>query len=335
MRIGQYDSWNERDNIDSVIIGRETAINLAHTSAIPNEPNDCWRFAKDALTEFGCNAVQAAQLMSNTKDIRQFHGCDNLNRDVHVLRAFLGRCAYRARLHLHPPTYTRVAEECIRTGITVIGPDELGLTDDQHAALERELSTDYGALSKNTSNMTAWVPHRFPTCNLLLSMVTPILSQITGYRSDTIKEELARTAFSQRVINGPEDNDVQKVMQQATWHDAWKLWYFPRAVRAGEGPFRFARNSHGLSAARLRLMRDFATPGKMWEPWRSYGHDEGSWRMSEAELGTMGCESEDITCAAGTLVIANVYGYHARGLANETRERIALHASICLNPWTV
>lgn len=336
MRIGQYDSWNERDNIDSVIIGHEKAVNLAHTSSIPNEPSDYWRFAKDALTEFGCDAAQAAQLMSNTKDIRQFHGCDNLNPNVHVLRAFLGRCAYRARLHLHgDPAYRPAVEECIRTGITVIGPDELGLTDEQHAALERELSTERGALSKNAINMMSTAPNEFPTCNLLLSMITPMLSQITGYRSETITEELARTAFSQRVVNGPEDNDVQKVMHQDTWHDAWKLWYFPRAVRAGEGPFRFARNSHGLSAARLRLTRDFATAGKTWEAWRSYGHDEGSWRASEAELGMMGSHSEDITCSAGTLVIANVFGFHARGEATETRERIALHASIRLNPWTV
>jgi len=334
MRIGQYDSWNERDNITAALPGYEKIIDLAHASSMPNEPNDCWCFAKDALVEFGCSPVQIAQLMSDTKDIRQLHECENLDSAVHVLRAFLGRCAYRARLHLHYPIYTRIAEECIGTGITVIGPDELGLTDEQYAALERELSTPKGALSKNGSNLVASHPNEFPTCNLLLSMLTPILSQISGYKTEVIENELARSAFAQRVVNGPEDNDVQKVLHQDTWCDAWKLWYFPRDVRAGEGPFRFARNSHGLSAARLRFTRDFATAGKTWEPWRSYGHDEGSWRASEAELGMMGTESEDITCSAGTLVIANVFGFHARGEATETRERIALHASVRLNPWT-
>lgn len=320
MRIGQYDSWNERDNIDAVIIGHEKAVNLAHTSSIPNEPSDCWRFAKDALTEFGCDAAQAAQLMSNTKDFDQFYNCDNLKRDVHVLRAFLGRCAYRARLHLNPPTYTRIAEECIRTGITVIGPDELGLSDDQRIALKRELSTDYGAPIKNTSNMIAWVPHRFQTSNLLLSMIAPVLSQITGYKLQTITEELARTAFSQRIVNVPEDNDARAVMRQDTWHDAWRLWYFPDDVRAGEAPFRFARNSHGLSAARLRLTRDFAMPGRTLKP---------------TDFGMMGCESEDIICSAGTLVIANVFGFHAWGEVTKISERNALHASIHLNPWAV
>jgi hypothetical protein len=338
VRIGQYDSWNERDNIMSVgaFERRTKVVDLAHTVAIPNDPNDMWRFARDALLEFGCTAHQAAQLMSNTKDIRQLQGCEDLDPDVHVLRAFLGRCAHRGRLHLHSdPAYRPAVEECIKTGITVIDPDELGLTDEQRAGLLQELSSSRGALSKNPYNMMSTVPGEYSTCRTLLAMITPILSQITGYSSQTIAEELDRTAFSQRVINGPEDNDIQKVMHQDTWFDAWKFWYFPRDVRLGEGPFRFARNSHGLSAARLRLTREFATCGKTWESWRSVGHDEGSWRANDAELATIGCEAEDITCFAGTLVIANVYGFHARGEANETRERIALHGSIRLNPWAI
>lgn len=356
MRIGQYDAWNEHDNITSVMPGYDKVINLAHTSSMPNEPNDCWSFAKNSLVEFGCNSIQIAQLMGDTKDIRQLYECENLDPNVHVLRAFLGRCAYRARLHLHPPTYTRAAEECIKTGIAIIGPDELGLTDEQHDALERELSTSKGALAKNGSNLVAANPNEFPTCNLLLSMITPLLAQISGYKTHVIEDEIARTAFAQRVVNGPEDNDVQKVLHQDTWRDAWKFWYFPRAVRKGEGPFRFAPYSHGLSAARLRLMKEFATRDKKWEDWRSFGHDEGSWRVSDQELQSMGAapwpwrreqpsrelgeellndigRAYDIEAAAGTLVIANVYGYHARGLANETRERISLHASIRPNPW--
>ena len=336
MRIGQYDSWNERDNINAVLSDCDNAINLAHSSAIANHPTQCWGFAKDALLDFGCDASQAEQLLSITKDLRRLQNCDNLSEDVHVLRAFIGRCTYRNRLHLHgDPAYRRAVEECIKTGITVIGPDELGLTDEQRDGLLRELSSPYGALSKNSYNMMSTVSGKYDTCRTLLAMITPILSQITGYSSQTITEELDRTAFSQRVVNGPEDNDIQKVMHQDTWFDAWKFWYFPRDVHLGEGPFRFARNSHGLSAARLRLTREFATRGKTWESWRSVGHDEGSWRASDAELSAMGCVAEDITCSAGTLVIANVYGFHARGEANKIRERIALHGSIRLNPWTI
>lgn len=338
MRIGHFDSWNERDNIMSVgaFERRTKVVDLAHTVAIPNEPNDMWRFARDALLEFGCTQHQAAQLMSNTKDIRQLQGCEDLDPDVHVLRAFLGRCAHRGRLHLHgDPAYRPAVEECIKTGIVCLGPDEIGLTQTQIDALERELASPRGGLSKNHANLISANQNEFRVSADLLAMLMPMLSQITGYSVDTIADELSRTAFSQRVVNGPEDNDVQKVMHQDTWHDAWKLWYFPRAVRLGEGPFRFASNSHGLTAARLRLTREFATQGKTWEPWRSYGHDEGSWRANDAELATMDCEAADVVCAPGTLVIANVYGFHARGEANETRERIALHASIRLNPWTI
>ena len=360
MRIGQYDSWNERDNISAVLQNYEKVINLAHSSSMPNEPNDCWRFAKDSLIEFGCSPAQAEQLMSLTKDIRELSECKNLDPNVHVLRAFLGRCAYRARLHLQNQlAYHPAVEEGIKSGIIIIGPDELGLTDEQHKALERELSTPNGALSKNVSNMVALYPNQFPVSNLLLSMLTPILSQISGYSQQTITDQLRQTSFAQRVVNGPEDNDVQKIMHQDTWFDAWKLWYFPRSVLRGEGPFRYAPYSHGLSYARLKLMKEFATHDKKWEAWRSFGHDEGSWRVSDDELMSLGAApwpwrrqwparelndevisdtgvaAYDIEATAGTVVIANVYGYHARGLANETRERISLHASIRPNPWTI
>lgn len=331
MRIGRYDVWNEYDAVEPIVGGHTDAMKLAHASAMANHMIQCWNIAKESLMTFGCDAHQAEQLMSNTKDIRLLSGCEDLNPEVHALRAYLGRSAYRCRMNLRAwPKNT--SEQCISAGIYSFSADELGLTQNQRDALEQELSSPTAALSKNEINM-AYGRARFETCTTLLDKVTPFLSEVTGYSENTIGEELSRTAFAQRVMNGPQDNDVQKVMHQDTWHDAWKLWYFPRAVRAGEGPFRFARYSHGLSSERMRLAVSFATRGAKWEDWRSYGHDEGSWRVSDDELLRMGCGADDITCEAGTLVVANVFGYHARGEATETKERIALHASIRLNPW--
>lgn len=336
MRIGRYDLWNEYDSMASVLGGHSRALELAYTSAMANHPIQCWQLAKDSLTEFGCNPAQATQLMSNIKDIRRLDLCTTLDPNVHVLRAYLGRCAYRTRMRLRPSPSLQ-AEQCIGTGIVKVGPDELPITEAQREELSGELSTVNGTLSKAPHSMVLGEGGNpragFPASHALLRAILPLLSEVTGFSEKMVWEELARTAFVQKVVNSPEDNDVQKVLHQDTWHDAWKLWYFPNDVKSGEGTFRFATYSHGLSSARLRLMREFATRDKKWESWRSYGHDEGSWRVSDDELLSMGEGAYDVEASAGTLVLANVYGYHARGIANELRERVALHASIRMNPW--
>jgi hypothetical protein len=331
MRIGRYDLWNEHDAIASVMGGQSRPLELAYASAMANHMPQCWNLAKESLLEFGCDASQAEQLLTVTKDLRKMPGCMNLDSSVHVLRAYLGRNAYRTRLRLRS-NLSLQAEQCVGSGIYIIEPGELGLTAQQRSDIERELSDGRGALSKNELNMV-YGREGYENCTAVLAGITPFLSQVSGHDEKTITDELARTAFAQRVVNSPDDNDIQKVLHQDTWFDAWKLWYFPRAVHAGEGPFKFARYSHGLSSARMRLTSSFAIIGNKWEDWRGAGHDEGSWRVSDDELIQMGCGAEDITCDAGTLVIANVYGYHARGLAETKKERIALHASIRLPPW--
>lgn len=382
MRIGRFDLWNETDAMAAVMNGHNRALELAHASALANNPIQCWQIAKESLLEFGCDAGQATQLMSNIKDIRHLDLCINLDPMVHVLRAYLGRCAYRNRLNMsqYSNKYPSIqAEECIGSGIIVIGPDELPITDNQRNNLMKELYSINGTLAKTPESMVLnqnGEPRAgFSASHTLLQAIAPLLREVTGYSDRKIWEELSRTAFVQKVLNSPEDNDVQKVLHQDTWHDAWKLWYFPDDIKSGEGTFRYAPYSHGLSSARLRLLKEFATKNKQWEEWRSHGHSEGSWRISDEELQGLAAmrlpwqksdeslqgsiaspwpwrkicttraigdetindpdekASYDIEASAGTLVLANVYGYHARGLANEFRERISLHASIRLNPW--
>ena len=336
MRIGRYDLWNEYDSVAAVLGGNSRALELAYASAMANHPIQCWQLAKDSLMEFGCDPGQAAQLMSNMKDIRRLDLCTSLDPNMHVLRAYLGRCAYRTRMRLRPAP-TLQGEQCIGSGIVNIGPDELMITDAHRNELEQEISSVNGTLAKTPHSMVlgeGGTPRAgFSASHALIHAILPLLSEVTGFSESKLLEELARTAFIQKVVNSPDDNDVQKVLHQDTWHDAWKLWYFPNNVKSGEGTFRFATYSHGLSAARLRLMKEFATRDKTWESWRSYGHDEGSWRVSDGELLIMGEGVHDIEATAGTLVIANVYGYHARGLANKLHERVSLHASIRINPW--
>jgi hypothetical protein len=322
MKIGMYDEIQELENIKTFFAGRHSeSIDLAHSIIASDNPKEV---VVESLRAFGCNDVQIQSLMSKTKDLRNLNGCSNLDSDVHVLRAYLGRCAYRNRLR-SIDTFDSYSRDILERGIAIIPFTKYSVT------LESELATKNAALSKDHTNMIS-LSNSFKSCNEFMKNVIPYLREACAYSESVLDQELRNTVFAQRVLNSPDDNDVQKVLHQDTWHDAWKFWYFPRKVMKGEGPFRISPYSHGLSVKRLDYIKEFASP-KKWEDWRSYGHYEGSWRASDAEVSDMGCETIDVECDAGTLVIASVYAFHARGLSDTPKERISLHGSVRINPW--
>jgi hypothetical protein len=112
-----------------------------------------------------------------------------------------------------------------------------------------------------------------------------------------------------------------------------KWWWFPEAVEPGLGAFRYAEGSGAATEAMLGFHHAEANRivrGDI-EPWRGRGHAEGSLRFSGPELAGLALACREIPVPADTLVIANVFGVHARGEATETVERIAMHGSIRLD----
>ena len=150
----------------------------------------------------------------------------------------------------------------------------------------------------------------------------------------TLEPQFKQNMFVQRLQNSPDDNDVQKVMHMDTFFPTVKFWFFPQDVTIDDGPFCYVPKSNILTDKRKDWMR------KQWEdiidgkidPKRTYGHAEGSLRVLDDELIEIGYDPKNTAypVKANTLVIANTFGFHARGQVSADVIRQAIHGSIRL-----
>lgn len=150
---------------------------------------------------------------------------------------------------------------------------------------------------------------------------------------DTLVPQFSDNTFVQRVENKPDDNDVQKIMHMDTFFPTLKFWFFPEEVTIDDGPFCYVAKSNILTYKRKEWMRgqwQNIIDGKI-EPERTYGHEEGSLRIFDSELRDMRLEAKAYVVKANTLVIANTFGFHARGSVSDNVIRQAIHGSIRLN----
>ena len=151
----------------------------------------------------------------------------------------------------------------------------------------------------------------------------------------TLEPQFGQNTFIQRLQNSPDNNDVQKVMHMDTFFITVKFWFFPQDVTIDDGPFCYVPKSNILTDKRKAWMRQQWTDiidGKI-DPQRTYGHAEGSLRVFDEELIEMGYDPQATAhpVKANTLVIANTFGFHARGEVSNTVIRQAVHGSIRLS----
>jgi hypothetical protein len=148
-------------------------------------------------------------------------------------------------------------------------------------------------------------------------------------------EKYILNTFGQKVRNAPNDGDIQKHFHTDTFFPALKFWYFPEEVTLADGPLRYVPASHHLTEHRLVYMQteyEKLTLGKPINPEFDYGHMDGSLRISEEDILSGPYQPiMDMTVPADTLIVANVFGWHARGEATRKADRVALHGSIRLN----
>ena len=144
-----------------------------------------------------------------------------------------------------------------------------------------------------------------------------------------LETQLTDNTFFQKVINSPQDNDVQKVFHMDTFFPAWKFWYFPHSSGGfNSGNFMYVKGSHVFDEAKQTFMRD------RYQKFLD-GEDmdkdslEGAFRITEEEISEYYpyglC---DFLFPGNTLVIANVFGFHCRGNTTVETERLAIHGSI-------
>ncbi len=130
-------------------------------------------------------------------------------------------------------------------------------------------------------------------------------------------------------------DDPQCEVHQDTFHSSVKAWLFLTDVAIEDGPFTYVPGSHRLTPARLAWERRMSLN---MSPDTARLTRRGSFRASAADLREMGLPPpRAFTVAANTLVVADTYGFHARGPSSRPSKRVEIFASGRRNPflpWT-
>lgn len=109
----------------------------------------------------------------------------------------------------------------------------------------------------------------------------------------------------------PEEKDYSTCFVHSdSFFSITKAFYYLRDSDEHSGAFRFAPGSHRLTLARLAF--EYAN---------SNGRFERSPRPTDDELAQMGCRMESLDCRANSLMIANPFGFHARGEFDQGTQR--------------
>jgi hypothetical protein len=123
---------------------------------------------------------------------------------------------------------------------------------------------------------------------------------------------------------GERPRDPQTRLHADTFHPTVKAWFFLTDVAEADGPFTYVPGSHRLNDARID-----------WERRKSIdaaGSDDretrqGSFRIEPAELGRLGLgAARSFPVRANTLLVADTFGFHARGESPQPSRRIEVFA---------
>lgn len=232
-----------------------------------------------------------------------------LNRaGLHAARVVLARCA--ARRYLAEP---RLLTDGLLTFPDLLPPDvaatAVGLVD--RVTLVHEAKCD--------ANRPG------PGFDRALSLIRTTVLGLFRPRTKRLWGTFDRTAFVQRLQRF--EADPQRAAHSDTFFPAIKWWWFPRAVTALGGPFLYARGSARLPHELLRWRHDVAVRAAEGRA-EAVGTREGSFRFAPADLAALNYELAPVAVPANTLVVANVFGVHARGAFLPGVQRASLHGSI-------
>ena len=142
-----------------------------------------------------------------------------------------------------------------------------------------------------------------------------------------------------RVDAGPPD--PQTFLHADTFHPTVKAWLYLTDVAEDGGPFTYVVGSHRLTAARLAWEKRMSL-----EAAHSPDPDtrQGSFRVALSELADLGLpQPQSFPVPANTLIVADTFGFHARGPSPRPSLRVELFAYgrrtpflpwVGLDPWS-
>jgi len=128
-----------------------------------------------------------------------------------------------------------------------------------------------------------------------------------------------QVVFNRACMGAP---DTERVMHCDSFHPTGKAWLFLTDVGTDTAPFVYMPGSHRLTAARLVWQHRKALEAQRASdrPTR-----EGSFRVTAAELKELGAtEPHVFAVPANTLVVADTFGFHARGASAKPSVRFEI-----------
>jgi hypothetical protein len=135
--------------------------------------------------------------------------------------------------------------------------------------------------------------------------------------------------------------DPQTALHADTFHPTVKAWLFLTDVAADAGPFTYVPGSHRLTPARLAWERRMSLAAADSPDPETR---QGSFRADPGDLAEMGLPGPCIFAVpANTLVVADTFGFHARGPSAGRSLRVEIWAYgrrspfvpwAAFDPWT-
>jgi Phytanoyl-CoA dioxygenase (PhyH) len=125
--------------------------------------------------------------------------------------------------------------------------------------------------------------------------------------------------------------DPQTALHADTFHPTVKAWLFLTDVAANQGAFTYVPGSHRLTPERLAWERRMSLAAA-----RSPNAEnrQGSFRIEPSELAALGLsEPRVFAVPANTLVVADTFGFHARGPSAARSLRVEIWAYGRRNPF--
>jgi hypothetical protein len=118
--------------------------------------------------------------------------------------------------------------------------------------------------------------------------------------------------------------DPQTALHADTFHPTVKAWLFLTDVAADGGPFTYVPGSHRLTLERLAWERRMSLIARV-SPIAEIR--QGSFRIERAELSALGLPPPRVVAVpANTLVVADTFGFHARGASAGRSLRVEIWA---------
>jgi len=177
---------------------------------------------------------------------------------------------------------------------------------------------------------------RVPAARRLLEM--PEYRNLIRYAGSSAAAPMVyiQTVLSQAVEGAP---DPQRELHTDTFHPTVKAWLFLTDVTPDAMPFVYVPGSHRLTPQRLQWERRMSIAASR-QPHDSYRQTQErlTRAISAAELPELGLpEPRQISAPANTLVVADTFGFHARGPSAQSTTRVEIWAFGRRNPflpWT-